>query len=106
MFNIVYCSVALLIVSSINRVSGYGHYMLTNSQDCANAQLKLGYNPIMASGGTVVADTSGKTITVKRNGVALSSGSNFVPGETLTVGVTAFTSNTGSLVLEAHGQNF
>eukprot|EP01036_Dinobryon_divergens_P034037 gene34037-43979_t len=57
----------------------------------------------MASGGRVVAETSGKTITVKRNGVSLASGSNFAAGETLTIGVSTFSASTGSLVLEARG---
>ena len=58
----------LLLVSSIKRVCGYAHYMLTNSQDCSSTPLKLGYYPIMAQGGTVMADNTGKTIAVTRNG--------------------------------------
>lgn len=91
----------LLLVSSIKRVCGYAHYMLTNSQDCSSTPLKLGYYPIMAQGGTVMADTTGKTIAVTRNGVSLSSGSNYIPGETLTIGMNPFTS--ASLIFEAHG---
>ena len=92
-----------LLAYSFYRVSGYAHYMLTNSQDCSSTPLTLGYSPIMASGGTVVAESSGKTITVKRNGVTLASGSNFASGETLTIGVSTFSASTGSLVLEARG---
>ena len=94
----------LLVAYSLNRVSGYAHYML-NSPNCESTPLTLGYSPVMTQGGKVVAETSGKTITVKRNGISLSSGSNFVPGETLTIGVSSFSSSTGSLVFEAHGMS-
>jgi len=95
----------ILLVYSFSRVSGYAHYMLTNSQDCRNTPLTLGYSPVMASGGKVVSDTSGRKITavITSSGVSLSSGSSCGSGETLTIGVTSFTANTGSLVIEAHG---
>ena len=100
-------SAILLLVYSFSRVSGYApHYMLTNSQDCVNTPLTLGYSPVMASGGAVVLDTSGRKTTAvitSSSGVSLSSGSTCGAGETLTIGVTSFTSSTGSLVMEARG---
>ena len=98
-------SAIILFVFSFSRVSGYAHYMLTNEQDCKNAALTLGYSPIMASGGTVVSDTSGRTITAvtTSSNVSLSSGSTCGSSETITIGVTSFTANTGSLVMEARG---
>lgn len=94
----------LLLIYFVYRVSGHAYYML-NSPDCSDTPLTLGYSPIMGPArGKVLEDTSGKTITVRRNGVSLSSGSNFAPGETLTIGINLFTSSTGELVLEARGK--
>ena len=97
-------SVIILLFYSFNRVSGYAYYML-NAIHCSSTPLKLGYSPIMASGGTVVSDTSSKKITAVRtsSGVSLTSGSTCNSGETLTIGVNSFKSSTGSLVMEAHG---
>ena len=97
-------SVIILLFYSLNRVSGYAYYML-NAIHCKSTPLKLGYSPIMAFGGTVVSDTSGKKITAVRtsSGVSLTSGSTCNSGETLTIGVNSFKSSTGSLVMEAHG---
>lgn len=74
-------------------VRGHAAFMLGKNCD---KKLAVGESVM---NGKMKADTS-RTITVFRNGVPLTSGANYSPGETLTVGVSAFSFE---LVIEARG---
>ena len=80
----------LLIFPSVR---GHAAFMLGK-----NCDKKLAVGESVMNGKMNSDDT--RTITVFRNGMPLASGSNYSPGETLTVGVSAFSFE---LVIEARG---
>ena len=55
---------------------------------CSGTPLQVG---ITVMGSNMAVENQGRTMVVKRNGVALTSGSTYIPGESLTVTVSSFT---------------
>ncbi len=55
---------------------------------CSGTRLEAG---VTVMGSNMVAESQGRTMIIKRNGVTIPSGSIYVPGESLTVSVSSFT---------------
>ncbi len=89
-FWILLTTIHLVFFSSV-----YGHAAFMLTKNCEK-QLALGESVM---NGKMKLDTT-RTVTVLRNGTLLTSGSNYNPGEVLTVGVSAFSYE---LVIEARG---
>lgn len=93
------CVLAYFFTLLIEYVSGHAVYF-TNEQYCSSRSLAVGQT-IM--GANAKADTTGKTMIVKRNGASLASGNNYLSGETLQVTVSGFSNLNFEIVLQVQG---
>lgn len=89
--------VITFLLGIIPSINSHAIYML-NELPCASKPLRVGEN-IMDQNS--VADSLGRRIQIFRNTAMLSSGSNYIPGETLEVTVSSFSLG---IVIQALGE--